>query len=135
MFREQLNPALKKRHCLEITVFTQGGASPLIVKLIKKLLQDTFVANRVKSRGLKNPWPPRSSDLNLCDFYVWGKQKDKVYGAQHVSVVELKSSITRHVRCVKIEILNAAVDHAILRFKHVVASGSSHIEHIVRQFH
>jgi hypothetical protein len=30
----------------------------------------------VVSRGL---WPPRSPDLNLCDFYLWGKLKDKVY--------------------------------------------------------
>jgi hypothetical protein len=32
--------------------------------------------DRVVSRGL---WPPQSPDLNPCDFYLWGKLKDKVY--------------------------------------------------------
>ncbi|GBM03683.1 hypothetical protein AVEN_134911-1 [Araneus ventricosus] len=25
------------------------------------------------------PWPPRSPDLTLCDFFMWGYVKDKVY--------------------------------------------------------
>ncbi|GBN05744.1 hypothetical protein AVEN_46340-1 [Araneus ventricosus] len=25
------------------------------------------------------PWPPRSPDLTLCDFFLWGYVKDKVY--------------------------------------------------------
>ncbi|GFS50906.1 hypothetical protein TNCV_4848001 [Trichonephila clavipes] len=46
---------------------------------------------------------------------------------RHAPAAELKSSITRHVRCVTTEILNATVDHAVL----LVASGGSHIEHIM----
>ena len=25
------------------------------------------------------PWPPRSSDLNCCDYYLWGRIKNMVY--------------------------------------------------------
>ncbi|GFV13988.1 hypothetical protein TNCV_524651 [Trichonephila clavipes] len=50
---------------------------------------------------------------------------------QHASVAELKPDIKRHVRCVKTDILNATMHHAVLRFQHVVASGGSHIEHIM----
>ena len=54
-----------------------------------------------------------------------------VYRQQYASVAELKSSVTKHLRCVTKEILKATVDHAVLRFQHVVASGGSHIEHIM----
>jgi hypothetical protein len=32
--------------------------------------------DRIISKGL---WPPRSPDLKLCDFYLWGKLKSVVY--------------------------------------------------------
>jgi hypothetical protein len=32
--------------------------------------------DRIISKGL---WPPRFSDLNLCDFYLWGQLKNVVY--------------------------------------------------------
>lgn len=131
MLREQLIPALQERNCLETTVFMQDGAPPHIAKEVKKLLRDTFGADRLISRGFDNAWPPRSPDLNPCDFYLWGHLKDMVYRERHASVADLKSSIKRHVRCVTPEILNATVDHAVLRFQHVVASGGSHIEHIM----
>jgi hypothetical protein len=47
-------------------------------------------SDRVVSRGL---WHPRSPDLNLCDFYLWGKLKDKVYGKNPHTLDELKDNI------------------------------------------
>ncbi|GFW96553.1 transposable element tc3 transposase [Trichonephila clavipes] len=131
MLREQLIRALQERHCLETTICIQDGAPSHITKPVKILLRDTFGADRVISRGFENAWPPRSPDLNPYDFYLWGLLKDIVYRKRHASVAGLKSSITRHMRCVTTDILNVTEDHAILRFQHVVASDGSHIEHII----
>jgi hypothetical protein len=46
--------------------------------------------DRVVSRGL---WPPWSPDLNPCDFYLWGKLKDKVYVNNPHTPDELKDNI------------------------------------------
>ncbi len=27
----------------------------------------------------KDMWPPRSPDLNPCDYFLWGFLKDKIY--------------------------------------------------------
>jgi len=35
--------------------------------------------DRVISRRGDHNWPPRSYDLTLCDFFLWGHVKDKVY--------------------------------------------------------
>ena len=54
-----------------------------------------------------------------------------IYREGHASAAELKSSITKHVRCDTKEIANTTVDYVFLRFQLVVASGGSHIEHIM----
>ncbi|GFW11752.1 uncharacterized protein TNCV_1082981 [Trichonephila clavipes] len=56
IFREQLIPVLQERHCLEITIFMQDGASPHIAKSVKKLLH-IFGADRVIRRGFENACP------------------------------------------------------------------------------
>jgi hypothetical protein len=38
------------------------------------------------SRG---PWPPRSPDLAPCDFYFWGRLKDKMH-------LQMQSNATIH---------------------------------------
>ena len=39
-------------------------------------------------RGASNwKWPPRSPDLNSCDFFLWGAIKEKVY-FDHIETVE-----------------------------------------------
>ncbi|GFQ98845.1 hypothetical protein TNCT_721921 [Trichonephila clavata] len=78
----------------------QDGAPPHIVKPVNKLLPDDFGADRVISRGFENTWPLHSPELNTRDFYLWAHLKDMVYTERHASVADLKSSISRHVRCV-----------------------------------
>ena len=36
------------------------------------------------------PWPPRSSDLTLCDFFMWRFVKSKVYLTRPANIPELK---------------------------------------------
>jgi hypothetical protein len=38
-------------------------------------------------------WPPRSPDMNSCDFYVWDMLKDRVYGMKSRTEAELKENI------------------------------------------
>ncbi|GFU72707.1 uncharacterized protein TNCV_193941 [Trichonephila clavipes] len=103
---------------------------PHIAKLVKSCY--IFDADRVISTGFKNAWLRHSPDLNPCDFYLCGHLKDMVYRKQHASVAEIiKSSMARHVRCVTTDILNVTVDNSVLRFQHVVATGGSHIEHVI----
>jgi hypothetical protein len=46
--------------------------------------------DRIISKGL---WPPRSPDLNTCDFYLWGKLRSVAY-ANNLHILEaLKQNI------------------------------------------
>ncbi|GFW04430.1 hypothetical protein TNCV_877991 [Trichonephila clavipes] len=68
--------------------------------------------------------PPRIIEICGDERYVTGSLHE-------ISETFHNLSVTRHVRCVTTEILNSMVDHAVIRFQHVVASGGSHIEHIM----
>ena len=58
----------------EYAFFQQDGATAY-----------TFREKRSISTGL---WSPRSPDLSICDFYLWGNLKGKVYSnSPHVGQV------------------------------------------------
>jgi len=46
-------------------------------------------------------WPPRSPDLTVCDFFLWGYVKDRVYVPPLPATVdELQERITAAVKSV-----------------------------------
>lgn len=47
-------------------------------------------------QGTQRPWPPRSPDLNPCDYYLWGRVKSLVYSEEINSLQQLKEKI-QHV--------------------------------------
>jgi len=50
---------------------------------------------------LTHPWPPRSPDLTVCDFYLWSFVKDKVFVPPlPAELEELKTRITDAVNAV-----------------------------------
>lgn len=49
--------------------------------------------NRAISHFGDVPWPPRSPDLSMCDFYLWGYLKSRVYEGKPRTLEELKTAI------------------------------------------
>jgi hypothetical protein len=45
-----------------------------------------------------NVWPPRSPDLTLPEFYLWGAAQSPVYRDRPRTLNELKTAITAYVR-------------------------------------
>ena len=46
----------------------------------------------------KTKWPPRSPDLNLCDFFLWGYLKERVLNPMQKTLEDLKENITREMK-------------------------------------
>jgi hypothetical protein len=55
--------------------FQQDNATAHTSQHSKEALRKIF-GERIISRGI---WFPRSPDLRVCDFYLWGKLKQNVY--------------------------------------------------------
>ncbi|GBM51178.1 hypothetical protein AVEN_254594-1 [Araneus ventricosus] len=95
----------------------QDGPPLHIAILVKQLLKLHFGNGRINSRHFPTSWPPRSSDLNPCDFWLWGYLKDVVYGRPIANLSELKNRITQHIHNITTETLRSVVEHTVLRFQ------------------
>jgi len=75
-------------------IFQQDGAPPRWgVRMFVGFLDAAF-PNRWIGRDGQTPWPPRSPDINLLDFFLWGCVKDKVFSTPVPDVTNLKVRIT-----------------------------------------
>ncbi|GBN09925.1 hypothetical protein AVEN_216281-1 [Araneus ventricosus] len=76
LLQQQVIPTLQELECLETIAFMQDGAPTHIVRPVQTLVRAHFADDREISRSYPTAWPPRSPDLNLCDFWLWGFLKD-----------------------------------------------------------
>lgn len=78
--------------------FQQDGATPHTANSVQKWLTDQFGPKFIH----KNLWPPRSPDLNPCDFFLWGHLKSRVYDPLPTTLDQLKANITREIESISI---------------------------------
>ena len=103
LIQQQVIPALQQlgyrqaRHGVHFNAmyFIQDGAPCHTSRQTRAFLEQYF-PGKVVSRFNATEWPPRSPDLNPCDFWLWGYLKAKVYTLpMPASVQELQARI-RH---------------------------------------
>ena len=70
-------------------IFQQDGAPPHRKKEVQTWLKDKFGKKFLDA----SIWPPRSPDLNPCDFSLWGTLKKNVYNQKPLNVQELRENI------------------------------------------
>ena len=63
-----------KEYAIDKTYFQQDGATAHTACMSMALLDDVFV-DRIISKTI---WPPRSPDLSLPEFFLWGALKNSV---------------------------------------------------------
>ena len=69
--------------------FQQDGVTAHTTNFTLCFLNDIF-QSRVISIGI---WPPRSPDLSVLDFYLWGAVNQKVYQNKPQNLQELRDNI------------------------------------------
>ncbi|GFV49145.1 DUF4817 domain-containing protein [Trichonephila clavipes] len=111
LLRETVVPCLIQQGQISNVTFMQDGATSLI-------------ANPV-------PMAPRSPDLTLADFWLWGYLKSRVYLSGPSSVSELKDAIRREVSSIHLDMLHSAVAGFVTRLECLLPCGGGHVEHIL----
>ena len=69
---------LLKQHRHKRKFYQQHGAPPHFAIVVRQLL-DNQLNNRWIGRGGSIQWPPRSPDLSVCDFWLWGYIRNELY--------------------------------------------------------
>jgi hypothetical protein len=104
--------------------FQQDGATPHTTNKVQEWLKDKFSEKFVD----KLSWPPRSPDLNPCDFYLWGYLKSVVYNPLPKTLDDLKENITREIRKISKDTLKSTFLNLEKRCNLILSAGGGHIE-------
>ena len=74
------------------------------------------------------PWPPRSPDLSMCDFFLWGFLKSIVYRRPLQDINELKVAITEAFQQVTVTMLEKAALDYRRRLHKCLENDGGHVE-------
>ncbi len=124
MLRDWLWPKLLQTYGYWDFYFQQDGAPAYTAKTVQNWLKSKFGQRFVT----KEMWPPRSPDLNPCDFYLWGYLRSKIDSPKPQNIDDLKVNIEREIRSIKPEVLISTFQNLEKRLKKVIDVNGGHIE-------
>ncbi|PSN57112.1 hypothetical protein C0J52_01298 [Blattella germanica] len=115
MLRTFVTPELNNFQHVQEYWFQQDGATSHTAWQSMEVVRELF-GNHVISRFGNIPWPPRSPDLSVCDFFLWGYLKSKVYTTRPRTLDELKQRIRDEIHSIPAEMLQRSMKK-VLRFQ------------------
>ena len=92
-------------------------------------LQQRF-PDRLISRRCDPQWSPHSPDLNPPDFCMWGYLKERVYGNNPQTILDLKAAITAAIRAIPREECGRVIENFARRIQMCPQRRGAHLEHI-----
>jgi hypothetical protein len=107
--------------------FQQDNATAHTAPNSMSALQEVF-DDRIVSTGL---WPPRSPDLGVCDFYLWGDLKGKVYRNTPHSAEALQNEIRNVVALISADELQRVSQGFLRRSKACLRAARNHFAHFL----
>lgn len=148
-FRENITADIYRRHIYERFVeiarekkmvsnyyFQQDGAAPHrteenLTRIMGDFDHRIIALNAPKYTTSDIEWPTQSPDMTVCDFFLWGYTKDKVYKDRPGNLQELERRITDVIETIPDEIRESAVDNFVTRLRHLITSNGGHFENLV----
>jgi hypothetical protein len=76
-------------------------------------------------------WPPRSPDLSVCDFFLWGYLKSKVYAQKPRNIDEQKNKIKEEISSTPLEVIHRVVENKRSRLEECLRRDGHHLEDII----
>lgn len=110
--------------------FQQDGATAHTARVSLDKLRQMFPARLVSLRGDVG-WPARSPDLSICDFFLWGYLKEKVFKHRPHTLDELKVRIREEIRAIPIQMCRKAVESFRNRLHQCIAAEGRHLRDVI----
>ncbi|CAH2103842.1 unnamed protein product [Euphydryas editha] len=85
----------------------------------------------VISRGGDVNWPPRSSDLTLLDFFLWGSFKSQAYANKPQSTAVLKAKITHFISQIHPDLCARVMENWTFRMRAIQRSRGAHLQDVI----
>uniref|UniRef100_A0A0N5C3F4 HTH_7 domain-containing protein n=1 Tax=Strongyloides papillosus TaxID=174720 RepID=A0A0N5C3F4_STREA len=100
----------------KLSIREMASITDISKSTIQRLLKN-YKYKAYKSIGRKGAvlWPPRNPDLTVCDYFLWGYLKQKVYSHKINNLNELKSIISEKIKKIPIDFIGRSIDNIIKR--------------------
>ena len=109
------------------TWWQQDGAPAHISNASMRYLGGQFPGKIMSKRG-DWPWPPRSPDLTVCDFFLWGYLKHQIWKEnQPQNLGQLRLAIARELHAIPLQMIQNAFDAMIKRCRSCIDNGANNI--------
>jgi len=94
---------------LSVGHFQQDGATAYTANESVTIVRNMFPRHLISPFGDMS-WPPRSPDLSVCDFLLWGYLKSRVYTHKPRTLNDLKEAIRQEIRLIDRQLLARVMD-------------------------
>lgn len=103
------------------------GAPHHYARTVRNWLNNNFPLKWIGRRG-PTLWPPRSPDLTLCDFFLWGWAKDEVYKTNPKTLTVLEERIHTVLNNVPQEFLKNSMNNVQVRLQKCIDNKGGYVE-------
>ena len=79
----------------------------------------------------KGIWPPRSPDLSVLDFYLWGATKQKVYRNKPQSLQDLRDNILHQIEAITQEEIHRVFENLKRRINVCINEFGGHFQQLL----
>jgi len=110
--------------------FQQDGATAHTARATIAVLQELF-PGRLMSRKGDIEWPPRSPDLNPCDYFLWGYLKSKVYATKPRDLDQLEQAIRTEVASIQGEMTERVLQNYHKRLDQCLEYNGGHLKDVI----
>lgn len=110
--------------------FQHDGAPPHNARQVTNFLNQEFLNNWVGNTG-PHLWPPRSPDLTVLDFFVWGFIKNIVYSTASQNLDELTNKIRIAAQQITPAMLRECRHNLIKRAQMCLNNNGGHFEQLL----
>lgn len=115
-------------------IYMHDGAPPHIAIPVRQCLDDNFESWIGRGEGWNRllPWPPRSPDLNMLDFFLWGTLQHRVYLLEKESIDDVANAIIDEIIEIPVEFLINTQANLIKRLHKCIEVNGNLFEHLMK---
>lgn len=111
-------------------MFFQHDGCPAHFAVNVREFLDRAYPGRWIGRGSLFPWPARSPDLTVLDYYLWGRVKDVVFANRPTTRENMMERITAALRNISVAEIETAVLSTRERLQACINNDGRHFEHL-----
>lgn len=113
--------------------YQHDGAPPHNGFLVNNFLQETFYDHWIANNG-PFLWPPRSPDLSVLDYFIWGSIKETVYFNPITTMEDCKAKVRNAFQNLPPGSIRMAThDELIRRCEKCLEVQGGHFEHLLKK--